>query len=276
MRRALAAAACIVAAAGGARSLAAPAKAPTPDPAAVAIVRRYVEALRQPDPRTAYAQLTQAQQRYFGNARNFASNYAATGYRVLSFAIAAVTYRNPDLVQVDVDQHVSYDDIASGATATAALVEPYFALRSGDRWGVKELVQPWKSYAPHVSGRNGGLVAIVERVAFFSGHVQIYCTLRNLGAKPIQVLPLLKSRLVMIPDGAVAALDEASFPPNDRQFFEGVRIYPAHQAVGYVVFPLPKRVDGDVTMTLTVRPAIEDGASAPMEVTVGPLRLSKY
>src|SRR5215472_13343249 len=80
----------------GSAARVASAATPPPDPGAVAAVKRYVTALEKPDAAAAYALLTAAQQRYFGNARNFASNYAATGYRVVGFSIAKVTARSAD------------------------------------------------------------------------------------------------------------------------------------------------------------------------------------
>jgi len=244
------------------------------DSGAVDAVKRYVAALAKPDPESAYRLLTPAQQRYFRNVRNFASNYATTGYRVLSYSIAKATLRNPNLAQIDVSQTTSYYDVAAEHTATVSGTEPYFALRSNGKWGVKEVAVPWKSYAPKASGRAGGLVIIIDRIEFFNHFVQVDCTLRNLGPKPIQVLPLLQSKFNTGKESA-AAIDRAEFPLNDRQLFEGARIYPFHQVVGYITFPWSSRADEDVTATLVVGPAVEDGSKGPMKVIVGPMQLRR-
>jgi hypothetical protein len=256
-------------------ALAGAAAAPAPDAHATDAVRRYVEALKKPDASAAFALLTKAQQRYFGDEANFASNLSSTAYRIVSYSIAKATQRNPRLVEVDVDQVVSFFNVATEGTSTARGTEPYFALFDGTAWGVKELVQPWKSYAPKTSGRTDGLVAIVDRVEFFDRRIQVDCTLRNLGTQAVQVLPLLKSTLAIAGGATYRALGTASFPLNDRQFFEGVRIYPEHQAVGWINFAVPSHTDVDMTATLTVAPAIADGAAAPVSVTVGPVRLPK-
>jgi hypothetical protein len=254
---------------------AAAAATPAPEPGAVAAVSAYIAALSKPDPAAAFALLTSAQQRYFGDVTNFASNYSTTKYRITSHSILRVTVRNPQLVEVDVDQIVSFFDVATARTATATIDEPYFALRDGQRWGVKEISQPWKSYAPHATGRAGDLEVLVDRIEFFDHYVQVYCTLRNVGTEAIQVLPLLKSTFTLIPGATKKALNDAAFPRSDRDFYEGERIYPDHQAVGYITFDLASRADADATATLMVSPVIPDGAAAPVTVTVGPIDLPK-
>lgn len=251
------------------------AAASTPDPVAVAAVKRYVTALEKPDAAAAFAVLTAGQQRYFGNARNFASNYDATRYRIVAFSVARATALSADIVQVDVAQTASFFDIAMQKMSVAHVTEPYFALRSNGVWGVKEIYVPWKSYAPNAQASSGGITAVVNRIEFFDHRIRVYCTLRDLGSKAVQVLPLLRSTLSV---GAkpVAAIDTADFPLNDEQFFEGARIYPLHQAVGYINFPLASRTDADLKATITIGPVVADGASQPSFVTIGPLDLRKW
>jgi len=248
--------------------------APSPDPGAVDVVRRYVSALQANDTAGAYALLTPAQRRYFRNARNFASDYATTQYQVLSFSIVRATMHNAGLAQVDVTQSTSYLDVATEQTATAHVTEPYFALRTGGSWGVKEIYEPWKSYAPKTSGTADGLVVVVDRVEFFEHRIQVDCTLRNAGPSAVQVLPLLQSTL-RIGDKTIAALNTADFPLNDRQLFEGQRIYPLHQSVGYINFPWESRDDVDLRATLRVGPVVEDGGKSPAVVVVGPMNMPR-
>jgi hypothetical protein len=247
---------------------------PTPDPGAVAVVKSYIAALSKPDPQAAFALLTPAQRRYFRNARNFASNYSTTGYRITSSSIVKTTIRNPDLVQFDVSQVTSFFDIAQGRAGSARAVEPYFALRTNGAWGVKEIYEPWKSYAPKVSGRAGGLDVTVDRVEFFDHRIQVVCTLRNAGTKAVQVLPLLRSTM-RIGASTNAAMNTADFPLNDQALFEGARIYPYHQLVGYINFPWTAHDDVDLTATLVIQPIVEDGALGPVSATIGPMKLPK-
>src|SRR5438128_10994449 len=86
---------------------------PTPDPAAVDVVKRYLTALAKADPQSAYRLLTAAQQHYFRNSRNFASNYATTNYRIVRYSVIRATMRKPDLVQIAVDQTASFFDVAT-------------------------------------------------------------------------------------------------------------------------------------------------------------------
>jgi hypothetical protein len=250
------------------------ASTPTPDPGAVAVVKRYLAALSKPDPQAAFLLLTPGQQRYFRNARNFASNYSTTTYRISSYSIVKSTIRNPDLVEFDVSQTTSFFDIAQGSTGSARAVEPYFALRTRGAWGVKEIYEPWKSYAPKARGRAGSLDVVVDRVEFFDRRIQVVCTFRNLGTKAVQTLPLLQSTL-RIGGSTAAAMNAADFPLNDQALFEGARIYPYHQLVGYINFPWTSHDDVDLTATLVVRPIVEDGAQGPAAATIGPMKLPK-
>jgi hypothetical protein len=247
---------------------------PTPDPGALSAVKRYIAALSKPDLQAAFVLLTPAQQRYFRNARNFASSYTTTGYRITSSSIVRTTIRTPDLVQFDVSQATSFFDIAQGRPESARAVEPYFALRTGGAWGIKEIYEPWKSYAPKASGHAGGLDVTVDRIEFFDRRIQVVCTLRNTGAKPFQVLPLLRSTL-RIGGSTVAAMNTADFPLNDRALFEGARVYPYHQLVGYINFPWTSHDDVDLSATLVIQPIVEDGAQGPVSATIGPMRLPK-
>ncbi|HET9341704.1 MAG TPA: hypothetical protein VFO25_02155 [Candidatus Eremiobacteraceae bacterium] len=264
--------ACLACAFGAARAVAA---APAPDPRAVDAVKRYVTALEKPDADTAYRLLTPAQQHYFGNSRNFASNYAATRYRIVSFSIAKVTMRSSAIVEVDVAQTASFYDIANEKTSTAQITEPYFALRANGTWGVKEIYVPWKSYAPSAQASGGGITVVVDRIEFFDRRIRVYCTLRDLGSKPVQVLPLSRSTMT-IAGKTVAAINTADFPLNDEQFFEGARVYPMHQGVGYINFPLPSRTDTALKATIIIGPVVADGASQPAFVTIGPLDLRSW
>jgi len=246
-----------------------------PDAGAVAAVRNYVTALEGPDTTRAFALLTPAQQHYFGNVRNFASNYATSGYRIVAFSIVSTTMRAADLAQIEVAQTAAFYDVAAARTTTTQGVEPYIALRAHGTWGVKEIYQPWKSYAPKMTGNGGGLTVVVDRIEFFDHRVQLDCTLRDLGRTPLQTLPLLRSTL-SIGSATVDAMKQPVFPLNDRQLFEGVRIYPLHQVVGYVNFPLPSRADSALTLTLRLAPVVPDGANGPSAVTVGPMHLQKW
>ena len=246
----------------------------TADDAAVAAVKQYVGDLAAGRIDHAFTLLTTAQQRYFGNARNFASNYTTTDFQIVRWSVAASRMHDPALAEVDVDQTTSFFDIAAGRTMQAHATEPYFALRSGGSWGVKEIYVPWKSYRPKTQGRTGSLEVTVDRVEFYDRRVQVDCTLRDVGSKPLQVLPLLKSTLTLGATTA-AALAAPDFPLNDRQFYDGVRLYPLHQIVGFINFPLSSRSDRSYTARLVVGPVVEDGAAGPGTVVVDAIALPK-
>lgn len=245
------------------------------DPAAVAAVERYVAAVEREDYAAAFGLLPSGQQRYFIDVDNFASNAKALGYRVLKHRTVATRGIGADAVEVDVEQTVAADDFANARRLAASVREPYFAVRDAGRWGVKELGQPWKSYAPRVQGENNDVSVTVNRVAFYEKIVHLDCAIANRGTVPVQVLPLLQSKLKDEEGRTQAALNAPDFPENDRGFFEGARIYPGHQAVGFINFPLPSKTDARVSYTLTVGPAIAEGGSDTFAISVGPFVLPK-
>lgn len=252
---------------------ASPAPAPSPDPAAVAAVSQYVDALSRGDDARAFALQTSGQQRYFGSVNNFASNALSTKYAIHRFKIVSALSHG-QIVEVVVRQETSFLNAATGRMADGAVREPYFALRENGAWRIKQLYQPWKSYAPNVSGQTQGVSVVVHRIEFYDKRIQVDCTIRNDSHTAVQVLPLGKS---VLDDGAtkVRAINEAAFPPNDLGFFEGARLKPGTAMPGFMNFPVTQKKDEAQTLTLTVAPAIFDAAERTLSIVVGPMHLDK-
>ena len=265
-----------IAALSAASALALAGASPAPvhnfDPPVVAVTQ-YVDALASGDYGRAFAMLTAAQQQYFGNPRNFASNAAASQYKIGKFSLDSALSHG-SIVEVVVHEEVSFYDIATHQPVKAAIREPYFALRENGQWRVKQLYQPWKSYAPNASGEAEGVSVTVARVEFFSQRVRLDCAIRNDGTKAVQVLPLGTTQLDDGHGAKIHAINEAQFPLNDVGFFEGFRLEPGRQAVGFINFPLARR-DAPLRFTLALGPAIQDGADRTFDVVVGPFDLPK-
>jgi len=252
----------------------APSPAPSPDPGAIAAVTQYVRAVSRGDFSAAYDLLTVSQQRYFLNAKNFASNAQAAGYTIRRYAVAG-TRSHGSIVEVVVRQDVSFLDITSRRKVNGTVREPYFALRENGAWRVKQLYQPWKSYAPNASGSAAGVEVVVDRVEFYDERVRVDCTIRNLGTTPVQVLPLGKTTLDDGSGAKIPAMNEMTFPLNDLGFYEGLRLYPGRQAAGYINFAVSGKKDETQAFTLTVGPAIHDAAEQTFTIMVGPFSLPK-
>jgi limonene-1,2-epoxide hydrolase len=252
----------------------APSPRPSPDPAAIAAVSAYVAALQRGDFDAAFALLTAEQQRYFGNAHNLASNSRASGFVIHSYKVIGQLSHGA-IVEAMVEQQSSFMDIASGKTITGVVREPYFALRENGAWRVKELYQPWKSYAPNMSGSAHGVEVIVARIEFYDKRIRFDCAIRNTGSVGVQVLPLAKTTLDDGSGAKIPAMNEATFPLNDVGFFEGMHLQPGQQAIGFINFPVAQKKDADQTLTLTVAPAIADGAEQTFSIVVGPIHLAK-
>jgi hypothetical protein len=70
---------------------------------------------------------------------------------------------------------------------------------------------------------------------------------------------------------AIAVMNDARFPLNDRTLYEGAGVYPGHQLVGYLNFPLSMSQDAPIDATLVIAPVVEDEASSPSRITVSPV-----
>jgi hypothetical protein len=252
----------------------APAPRPSPDPAATAAVSAYVAAVARGDFDTAFGLLTAEQQRYFGNAHNLASNAKATGFVIHSYKVIGQLSHGA-IVEAMVEQHASFTDIASGKPIAGVVREPYFALSENGAWRVKELYQPWKSYAPNASGSAQGVEVVVHRIEFYDTRLRFDCTIRNTGSVGVQVLPLAKTTLDDGSGAKIPAMNEATFPLNDMGFFEGTHLQPGRQTVGFINFPIAQKKDQDMTLSLSVAPAIADGAEQTFNIVVGPIHLTK-
>jgi len=253
----------------------APTPRQSPDPAAIAAVSSYMEAISRRDFNAAFALLTSQQQSYFGNARNLASNAQASGFVIHKYKIIGQLSHGA-IVEAMVEQNVSFFDIATSASIPGTVREPYFALRENGTWRVKELYQPWKSYAPNISGAVRGVEVEVNRIEFYDKRVRLDCTIRNKSAVGVQVLPLAKTTLENGSGARIPAMNDATFPLNDVGFFEGMHLAPGKAAVGFVNFPVVSRNDQDQTFNLSLAPAIADGAEQTFSITVGPIHLVKY
>jgi len=252
---------------------AAPTPRPTADPGALEAVTQYVAALSRGDYAAAFGLLTSAQQHYFGDVNNFASNPRSTKYVIHKYSIIG-SLSHGNVVEAMVRQETSFVNLATGGQVDGTVREPYFALRENGAWRLKQLSQPWKAYAVGASGNAQGVEVTVHRVEFYDKRIELDCTIRNDGKTAVQVLPLGKS---VLDDGAnkVPAMNEANFPLNDVGFFEGFRLPPGQQRAGFINFPTSQRQDADQTFTLTVAPAIFDGAEQTFGIVVGPMQLKK-
>jgi hypothetical protein len=235
-------------------------------------VTGYINALSAGDYQTAYSLLTAAQQRYFGNVRNFASNATAAQTKIGKFTFESALSHG-SIVEVVIREDVTFFDIATQQLVKASVREPYFALREGSAWRVKQLYQPWKSYAPNATAKTRGVSVTIARIEFYDKRVKVDCAIRNNSSTGVQILPLDKS--VLDAGGErIAAMKEPQFPLNDIGFFEGLRLEPGHQAVGFINFPLARR-DEAMRFMLALGPALQDGADQTFEVVVGPFELPK-
>jgi hypothetical protein len=241
--------------------------------AAVKAVNDYVGALARQDYSVAYALLPASQQSYFGSVQNFASNPRSTQYRIKKFSVISALPHG-EIIEFTVHEDVTFLDVGTLRTISAGVKEPYFALHENGSWHVKQLYQPWKSYAPEITGSTQKVSVTVHRIQFYDKRIQIDCTVRNDAATPVQVLPLGKS---VLDNGATKtpALDTPTFPLNSLAFFEGFRLLPGHESSGYINFPVAQKTDAEQSFTLTIAPLVFDAAEQSFGVVVGPIQLKK-
>jgi hypothetical protein len=54
-----------------------------------------------------------------------------------------------------------------------------------------------------------------------------------------------------------------------------MHLQPGHEAAGFINFPIAQKTDADQTLSVTLTPAIADGAEQTFSIVIGPIHLAK-
>ncbi len=235
------------------------------------VLDRYLSALAAGRYDDAYALLSAGEQRYFGNARNYASAFLADRLKISNPKILRAEPGGSLGVVAFVTEHVEFFDHAHQAVLTANARVAYGLLNEHGTVRVKDPNHPWRAFDPAgASAAVGGLNVIVRKISFFTGRLEMLVTFVNTGDQTVTILPY--GRSVLRDDkGNPYRLIETKLPSlTDRNLRLGLLLASGAEYTGALTFFTPDRFT-PASLSLTVAPMLRDGADAPFEVALPPI-----
>jgi len=251
----------------------------TPPPATLSVVQRqvldrYLDALGAGRYADAFKLLAREEQRYFGNADNFASSYLADRIKIGQHKVLKVVTVPKRGAFVIVSERVTFYDYIHSAPVTATARVDYAVVNDGGSVRIKDPLHPWRVVVPpHATAEVDKLVVTVRKISFFSGTVEIVLTFANLGDETVTLLPYGRS-VLKDQNGTVYQLVETRLSSlTDKSLYEGLRLAASGQYTGALTFFSSPPQHGTVpprftpkSLSLTVGPQLRDGADQPFTV----------
>jgi hypothetical protein len=241
---------------------------PAPNNAQTALVKKYVGALRAGRYDDAFALLTDAERAYFRDAAAYRSVFAADGYALRSASVLGA--RGDDRGRVYfVRERVSYVDHATDATREVDATVPLGVLPEHGTIHVKDPGKPYRAFASASTTDVSGLRVTVKKVDFFPDRIDVIVTFANMGDNFVTLLPYGKSVLRDDRGGVYRILATKDWTVTDKLLYQGIPLAPNARYTGSLAFTAPRLDDGAKrSWSLTVAPALREGADAPFDVTV--------
>ena len=240
---------------------------PAPNNAQTAVVRKYVDALRASRYDVAFALLTDDERKYYGDAAAFRSVFAADGVVLRRASIAGA--RGDDRGRVYfVRERIAYVDHATDKLREVDATVPLGVLPEHGALHVKDPGKPYRAFASASAADVSGLRVTVKKVDFFPDRIDVVVTFANLGDNFVTLLPYGKSVLRDDRGGVYRILATKNWTITDKPLFQGVPLAPNSQYTGSLAFTASRLGDVKRSWSLTVAPALREGADEPFEVTV--------
>ena len=240
---------------------------PAPNNAQTVLVKRYVDALRDARFDTAYGLLTDAERAYYGDVAGYRSVFTADGYLLRSASILGA--RGDDRGRVYfVRERIAYVDHRTDLRHEIDATVPLGVLSERGALHVKDPGKPYRAFASASAGEASGLRVSVKKVDFFPNRIDVIVTFANLGDGFVTLLPYGRSVLRDDRGGVYRILATKDWTITDKQLFEGVPLAPSAQYTGSLAFGAPRLSGPERGWSLTIAPALREGADAPFEVTV--------
>jgi hypothetical protein len=232
-----------------------------------ATLERYLGALQEGRYDVAFAQLTAAEQKYFGSAQNFASGFTADGLKIFSHQPVKVTPFK-DGVIVAVVEKFQFTDQGLGVPVKGTGRVDYGLLNEGGGVRVKDPSHPWLAIAPkNATVTQNGLRVTVRKVSFFTGRVELVVTFANTADTTVTLLPYGRT-VLRDAAGTVYRPIVTDLPGlTDRNLRLGLRLPSDAQYTGALTFATPDRFTPS-SLNLALAPQLRDGADDPFEVDV--------
>jgi hypothetical protein len=240
---------------------------PVPNNAQTVVVKKYVEALRAEKYDVAFALLSDDERKYYGNAAAYQSVFDADGFAIKSASVVGA--RGDDRGRVYfVREHISFIDHANDKRRESDALVPLGVLPEGGVQHVKDPGKPYRAFASESAADASGLRATVKKVDFFPDRIDVVVTFTNVGDNFVTVLPYGKSVLRDDRGGVYRILATKNWTVTDQSLYKGLRLAPNSQYTGSLAFTAPRLGDVKRTWSLTLAPALRDGADAPFDMTV--------
>ena len=240
---------------------------PAPNNAQTAAVKKYVDALRAGRYDAAFAMLTDDERKYYGDAASYRSVFAADGIVLRRATVAGA--RGDDRGRVYfVRERIAYVDHATDKQREVDATVPLGVLPEHGALHVKDPGKPYRAFASASTADASGLRVTVKKVDFFPDRIDVVVTFANLGDNFVTLLPYGKSVLRDDRGGVYRILATKDWTITDKPLFQGVPLAPNSQYTGSLAFTAPRLGDVKRSLSLTVAPALREGADAPFDVTV--------
>jgi hypothetical protein len=240
---------------------------PVPNNAQTALIQKYVAAQRAARYDVAYGLLVDSERRYFGDAGNYRSVFAADGIALESARLLAADGDDSGRVYF-VRERMTYVDHATDLRRELEATVPLAVVREHGVLHVKDPGKPYRAFAAASTIDQSDLRVTVKKVEFYPGRIDVILTFANVGENFVTVLPYNKSVLRDDRGGIYRILALKNWGVTDKRLFEGIPLAPNAQYTGWLAFSAPRIDDGKRAWSLTVAPALRDGANAPFDVTL--------
>jgi hypothetical protein len=244
-----------------------PGYGPVPNNAQTVVVKRYVDALRAGNYDAAFALLSDDERKYYGAAAAYRSVFDADGYSLKSASVIGA--RGDDRGRVYfVRERIAYVDHASDKQREIDVTVPLGVLPEHGVLHVKDPGKPYRAFASASTADASGLRVTVKKVDFYPDRIDVVVTFTNVGDNFVTVLPYGKSVLRDDRGGVYRILATKNWTVTDKKLYQGIPLAPNSQYTGSLAFTAPRLGDVKRTWSLTLAPALRDGADAPFDVTV--------
>jgi hypothetical protein len=245
---------------------------PGPARAALAAAQRtalqhYISALVSGHYDAAFAMLSPDERRYFQSPANFASIFAADRFKIDSFVIVGSKSDKLGTVAL-VSERVEFFDHARQTPGRVTAKVLYGILRGPSGYVIKDPLHPWRALAPPgVTGMANGLRVSVRKLSFYTGRLEIVATFANFGDTAVTVLPYGRTVLRDQSGKTFPLIASRLGTLTDKTLYTGLRLAGSSQYTGFLTFLTPDRFLPK-TLSLTIAPALTDGADAPFGISL--------
>jgi len=233
-----------------------------------AIVSRYLDAMRAGRYDAAYELLNRAERAYYRDPQNFASIYAADGYRVSAFRITS-SRGDARMGRVFfVRETARFRDHAHDLNLIVTATVPVGVVSDGAQWRIKDPGHPWRAFAADASAAANGIRAVVKKVSFFERRIEVVVSFINTGSNFVTILPYGRSLLRNGSARSYRAIETRDWGLTDKTLFEGLRLAPDAQYTGTIAFACEPLRDAPTQLSLTLAPLLIDGGDAPFALDI--------